>query len=720
MLATIASCVIVASAPAEAASRGSVPTPSEGRSRATRDANEAESGRPYKTVVRSEPSARELERNAVGFVTVIAVEADRARKRDGIADVLAEVPATYVRSLGGLGQFSAVSLRGSAPQQVGIFLDGVPLGSSLAGLVDLGELPIDGLSRVEIHRGWVPIAFGSAAIGGAINLVSATADTTPRIRVEAGVGSWRARLARVELVTRARGGLHLGVRASYGGARGDFRFRDDNGTPSLTGDDRDRRRTGNGYDRLLAQLRLDGRRGRWRIGGQQLVVGKEQGIPGPAGAQTRLATLASLSARTIVGAWRDGFARPGTRMQWIAGFGVDARRFADPRGELGVGADDQSTIAIDSYVSPRLRLPLWRGAYTTLMGDQRTEWIAIVQRVRRVPSGDAHRLRASVGAGIELEQFGWDGRVHLVPAVRVDAYVSRFAVARSSGEQDDRGRDEWRAAASPRLGANVRVFGPLTLRGSIGRYFRVPTLIELFGDRGYIVGNEGLRPERGVAADGGLVLDLQHDRVAVLGHVAGFWTRSRDLIQWISAGTVARPENIGHARVRGLESSLAAVADGGIAEVLVHYTLLDTADRGDDPTRRGHALPGRPRHDLFARASMGHRWAIRGVGFAPRLAYTVEVVAKTWLDPSGRYLLPARALQTIGLEARIAERVVLAADVRNLLDVRTASVSLPIAGARTRVVPVADFIGYPLPGRSLWISLRLDFDVPTPRRSNRA
>lgn len=710
MLATIATCAIAASAHAPAASRGSVPTTSEGRTRA----------RPYRTVVQSEPTPRQRERDSVGFVTVVAIEDDRARKRDGIADVLAAAPATYVRSLGGLGQFSAVSLRGSAPQQVGIFLDGVPLGSSLAGLVDLGELPIDGLSRVEIHRGWVPIAFGSAALGGAINLVSATADTTPRIRVEGGGGSFRARLARVELVTTTRRGLHLGVRVGYGGARGDFRFRDQNGTPTLGGDDRDRRRTGNDYDRLLAQLRLDGRRGPWRLGGQQMFIGKQQGIPGPASAQARLASLSSLTSRTIVNAWREGFARPGTRLQWIAGVGVDARRFADPRGELGVGVDDQRTVSIDTYVSPRVRLPLWRGAYTTLMADQRTEWIAIDQRVARVPSGDARRLRASVGAGLELEQFLWNGRAHLVPAVRVDAYASRFAVPRGQGEQDDRGRDEWRAAISPRIGVDVRVLGPLALRGSFGRYFRVPTLVELFGDRGYIVGNEGLRPERGLSADGGLVLDVDRDAIALWGHVAGFWTRSRDLIQWISAGTVARPENIGRARVSGLESSLALVAAGGIAELLVHYTLLDTADLGDDPSRRGRALPGRPRHDLFARASMGHRWSIRGVAVAPRLAYTVEVVARTWLDPSGRYLLPARALQAIGVETKIADRVALALDIRNLLDVRTASVTLPIAGARTQIVPVADFIGYPLPGRSLWVSLRLDFDLPTPRGRRRA
>ena len=45
----------------------------------------------------------------------------------------------------------------------------------------------------------------------------------------------------------------------------------------------------------------------------------------------------------------------------------------------------------------------------------------------------------------------------------------------------------------------------VTAKGSAGWYTRLPTLLELFGDRGYIAGNEALRPERGTSVDGGLV-----------------------------------------------------------------------------------------------------------------------------------------------------------------------------------------------------------------------
>ncbi len=673
--------------------------------------------RPYRTVVRAKtPTSRRraLERRSPGFATVVELEDPKAAPvRDGLAEVVARTPGVHVRSLGGLGQFSSVSIRGSTSQQVGVFLDGVPVTSSFAGLLDLADLPIEGMSRVEIHRGFVPIAFGAASLGGAIDLVSAAPDDArPHAHAMVGFGSFLTRQARGGVVLVPRRRLAIGMRVAYGGTRGNFPYFDDGGTPVSTVDDRTGERVNAGYDRVLGQLRIDARAGAWRIGVQELVSWKQQGIPGPAAAPAREAAQSEVVARTTASAGR-AIGRPGGSLEWVLGLGVGRRRFVDPLAEIGVGDDDQVAVTIDAYISPRWRVPLWRGAFLTAMADQRTEWLAIDQRVERMPSGDADRARLGFGAGAELEQFLWDGRVQLVPAVRVDGFVSRFAVADDEGEQDDEGTNSLSAGVSPRFGARVSPLEILSVRGSVGRFLRAPSLVELFGDRGFFVGNEGLRPEHGLAADGGVVVDVDRPRVRAYAQLAGFWSKSRDLIQWVSAGSVARPQNVAGARVRGLEAA-ANVADGeGMAELAIHYTLLDAVDRSGAPDRDGNALPGRPRHDLYTRASFGRAFAVRGVAVEPRVAYTVELVARTYLDPHERYVLPPRLLQGIGVELHVARRVHAGFEVRNLLDVRTSTVTLPIASDRPSVVPVADFIGYPLPGRSLWGTLRVDFDLPT-------
>ncbi len=654
---------------------------------------------------------RRLDARSPGFAT--AVDLDRepgARPDDALADVVARTPGAYARSIGGLGQWSAVSLRGSAANQVAVSLDGVPLGSSFAGLVDLSDFPLDGIGRIEVYRGHVPVAFGGATLGGALNLVSRVDWAQPGARLRTGYGSFGARQVGTDVVVPLRRTLQLGARASYAGAEGSFPYYDTAGTDANVDDDRTLRRTNNHFDRVLAQLRLDGESGdlRWNV--QQWVVGKRQGVPGPVGAPANQARLDSVATRTIAGVERTAFGRPGGRIGWVFGAGVHQRRFVDPAAELGVNVDDQRTVSVDAYASPRWRVALWRGAFLGVVADARPEWVDVRERVAEATqSGNARRARVGFGAGLELEQFLFANRVHLVPVVRVDAIASRFAVPSGEGEVDDEGRDELAFGFAPRFGARVRIVDGLQLRGTVGRYFRPPTLLELFGDRGYIVGNEGLRPERGTAVDGGLVLDLDRDRLDVYATAAGFGVWSEDLIQWIAAGLVTRPENIAAARVRGFEASVHVEPDPRGVTFTAHYTLTDSEDRGDDPTFRGRALPGRPRHDVFARGTAGWEWRVRGVPVEPRILYTAEVVAGTFLDPAGRLELPARTLQGVGAELHLDRRVHVTVEVRNLLDVRTASVLFPIAGARPTPLPVSDFIGYPLPGRSVWAELVLEF-----------
>lgn len=679
---------------------------------------------PYRTVVtatddededRSALDAqRELDARSPGFATAVDLEREPGtRPADGLPEVIARTPGATVRSIGGLGQFGAVSLRGSSPQQVAVFLDGVPISSSVAGLVDLGSIPLDGLARVEIYRGHVPVAFGSAAIGGAIDLVGAPAWRHGARIFQGGFGSFGARESRLTLrgPLGPRGRSAGAITVGYAGATGNFPFADDGGSPDLSGDDLTVRRIGNDYDRVAVHGRLDHRRGPWRLAVQQLVQYKDQGVPGPAAAQARDVRLSTLMARSVASVRRHGFAGPGGRLEWLVGVGLQQQRYQDlaqPAGEVGLAIDDQRLRGLDLYSSPRLRVPLWRAAWLGVVADQRVELIDVDERAPTIgSSGDARRSRLGFGAGLQLEQFLLRDRWLLVPVVRVDGLESRFAVPPGEGEQNDQGANAATLGFAPRLGTRVRLWPGVELRASGGRYFRPPTLAELFGDRGYLVGNEGLRPERGEAIDGGVVLDRVVRGTAVYAQLAGFSTWSEDLITWVSAGAVARPINVAGARLRGLETAVALVPAQRWLTLHANYTLLDSRNDGEDPTQRGRPLPGRPRHELFARATAGRALRAWGTRVEPRVLYTLDVVAGSFLDTAGRLGLPPRALQGVGLEARLAE-VHVSVEVRNLLDVRTATVVLPVAGARPHSVAISDFIGYPLPGRSVWVSLRIE------------
>ncbi len=673
----------------------------------------------FRTVVETQPSTgleaqRDLDRQTPGFGTSVDLrDPSGARPDDALGEVVARTPGAHVRSAGGLGQFSAVSLRGSSAQQVGIFTDGIPLGDSFGGLVNLSDIPLDGLSRIDIYRGHVPAVFGGATLGGAINLISTPRWGRRSAGIRAGYGSFGSRQVGTYLSVPLRPNLQFTTRLSYAGAQGDFQYYDDASTPLVTADDRTLTRRNNDYDRVLGQVRVDAERGPVRYSVQQGYVGRWSGIAGPVGAPSGASTLGTQGLRTTGSVQHTAFGRPGGRIGAWFGLGLRRQRFEDPRGELGPGANDQRLDSLDVYASPRWRTPLWKGAFVGLSADVRPEWIDVRESVGSgLASGDATRSRIRTGVGVELEQFLFDRRVRIVPIVRVDALHSRFAVAAGQGEIDDEGEDVFELGTSPRIGTRIRLVGPLELRGSVGRYFRAPTLLELFGDRGYAVGNEGLRSERGTNVDGGLVLDHQGSGLELYGQLAGFASWSEDLIAWIAAGRITRAVNLAAARVRGMEASVHLLPASRRISLDAHYTFTDAVDRGPDPTFRDQPLPGRPRHDAFVRATVGFTTTIRGVAIEPRLLSTAEFIAGTRLDPSGRFEIPPRFLQGLGGELHVARRVHWALEVRNLLDVRTAAVTFPVGQRRPTPVPLSDFIGFPLPGRSVWTTLTIDLQQP--------
>lgn len=695
---------------------------------------------PYRTVVRARKgdgldAQRRVDAQRPGFATAIELAHERgARPADALPELLARSAGATVRSLGGLGQFSALSLRGAAAQQVALFLDGVPLSGGSGGVVSLADLPLDALGGLVIYRGLVPIAYGGAALGGAVDLASAL-DCAPGSRLSAtvGAGSFASREARasaqIDLSHRTgrKGPVPsastrracLDVRAGYTGSAGDFRFYNIGDTPLDPGDDRLDRRVNNGYDRVLAQVAAHGRAGAVRWSAQELIFFKVQGVPGMAtGAQARRTRLTTASARTVARvrrSWSEG------HVEGVFGALVERVRFEDPAGEVGLAADDQRTGTIDLYGSPRGRIPLWRGAALQLAGDVRGELVRVDERAAlpgQGPSGDADRRRVSGGLGLELDQRLLQGRLQLAPAVRLDALASAFAVPPGEGEQDDAGTDNRALGVSPRLGARLSLRPGLSLRASAGRYFRPPTLVELFGDRGFATGNEGLVPERGTNLDTGLLLDAAAGRTALHAHVAGFATWASHLIAWTQAGPYLRPSNLDRARITGLETGATLRLLDGDLELRANYTLLATRNDSAEASMRGQPLPGRPRHDLFAQLAGGRAFVVRGATLAPRLGYTFEFAARTFLDPSGRFEVPSRALHGVFIELHLLERIHLAAEVRNLFDARTARWTPPVAGVAPVVVPVSDFFFYPLPGTSLWTSLRVDLS-PRRRRPSR-
>jgi vitamin B12 transporter len=113
-------------------------------------------------------------------VTVLTAEDIQQSQAVIASDLLAQTPGITVSRTGGVGQPTSVFIRGAEGDQTVVIIDGVKMTDpSLAtGGYDFENLLIGDISRIEILRGAQSTLYGSDAIGGVINIV--TADPTQK------------------------------------------------------------------------------------------------------------------------------------------------------------------------------------------------------------------------------------------------------------------------------------------------------------------------------------------------------------------------------------------------------------------------------------------------------------------------------------------------------------------------------------------------------------
>ncbi len=646
-----------------------------------------------------------------GFRTVVKVD-EREGETTSIAEVLASSVGVHVRSLGDLGGFSSLSIRGASPSHTAVFVDGVPLSRIAFAAQDLGVFELSSFSELEVYRGAVPVEFGGAAMGGAVNLRTRLGrDANGDIaRLSAGFGSFGARHLRARIKDSAFGGkLAYHTAIGYRATTGDYRYFNDNGTPLIAEDDAMMTRSNNGFDQLygLARARYSWRDTLFELGSRTTF--KDQQLPGVGSVQSYAASLSSFSE--LVDA-QLRYAPPGgrTHAQANAYLLFERQRYRDLQGEIGIGTQDNRYQTLSIGTTARVRHRLGERHIVALSSDGRLErYVQHDMLSGAMPGPRGWRWNTGVSAS---DDIALTKRLHLVPALRFDHQYTDPGdgwdpVVAQADELDPRSE----AFVSPRLALRLLVGGGAVIKASAGRYFRAPTLTELFGDRGFIVGNPTLESERGSTADFGFVFAPNKGWGAlsrVYAQVAGFVAKPESAIVLMPAsGGASLSRNLGDATLYGLETAITARV-GNSLTFTGNYTLIES--RQDSPlvSYDGKRLPLRPRHDVYARVdAIARALGRRGTVWAD-LAFT----SGNFLDAANNSQVPHRLLLGAGLKARLSRHLLLGVEVKNLTNTRVESISLdPPPRPDLATVPraVSDFLGYPLPGRAFYVSAETTF-----------
>ncbi|MCC7282888.1 MAG: TonB-dependent receptor, partial [Acetobacteraceae bacterium] len=512
---------------------------------------------------------------------------DRAAIEDGgyttLPEALASVPGITVVPTGGPGQQSSVFVRGSNSRHVLVLLDGQPINdpSEANGAFNFGDDLLGDIERIEVVRGPASVYYGSAAVGGVINLITRRAprDRPFALNGELSGGYPRQGQAVLSAGGTLRDGQHL---FDYIATAQAFSTQGSNATadriwPNLG--EQDGARLASGSARLgfepAAGSRIEGylARRETRIGLDDRPFGGGFDDPNYGGQNTR--TIARLSGETKLfqGFWTTGL---------IAGFNQDRRKFTNDWDPFNAG------FARDSYHADSARFE-WnntlRPAFSGSALEGRVSDTAVIFGVQRQDD------KVEAANGSSFFRTTTDARAgstgfYLGAQTRLFALLDLTGGVRLQEDEDFGSNTTWN------LGGVFSIPGlplPVRLRAAAGTSFKAPSLFQRYGTiPGFFRGNPDLKPESGTSWEAGIEVDVPAAAGTSTLAVTYFENRITDLIDFNAAFDTL--ENRDRAKISGVELAM-TVRPARWLEATLGYTWLDARDAATDTP-----LPRRPPH----------------------------------------------------------------------------------------------------------------------------
>lgn len=510
-------------------------------------------------VVTASRSGDEVSTGLLGAsVTVLDGARLEQRQTRVVSDILRDVPGLAVNRTGGVGGLTQVRIRGSEANHVLMLIDGIEVSDPYQGEYDFATLIADDAARIEVLRGQQSSLYGSDAIGGVIQYITATGSEAPGIRLRAEGGSFgtfngAARIAGVS------GALDYALASSWNHT---------DGTPTARGGVRDIGSDSVGASAKLVFTASDALR-LTAVGRYSLTE-----------ADTNNSENDSTSP--LFGRIVDS---PGTDFRNSAFYGLI-------RADI-TAMDGRWTTALSGQFADTTRKGFQSGTLDFGNKGQRYKG-SLESTIRFGTDAIAHRLTGAVD--VEREQFqtispspfaftGKRRTDNLGLVAQYDVTINDALALGASVRRDENNRfadvTTWRVQGSYALATGTRV------HGAYGTGVKNPGYFELYGySDGRYIGNPDLKPEKSKGWEAGIAQTFG-DEKATFG-VTYFDNRLEDEIftTYPAPTFVATPGNrTTQSKQQGVEVSLAARPIPQI-QVDAAYTYLKARENGTVEVRR--------------------------------------------------------------------------------------------------------------------------------------
>lgn len=449
-----------------------------------------------------------------------------------LSDALGLADAVFIKDYGFNSGLKTISLNSTQSEHALILLDGVKLNSEQNSQFDLGTIQIDDISKIEVSTGGASSLYGSDAIGGVINILTANNELNKpigfNIKSEIGSYGYKKIFLKLENNLKLKNKNMLGLSISYANenARNNYDYLFFNGFTFQK-----KERQNSDYITQSANINLNYNRddksslklitmyNYWNRNFPGIELGSSPDFSN----QTDRNVLSSLSYRRTFHT---------IELNTRVDYKYSLMNFSDPE-TFTLQSPINSFYKLSTLVnSSELKFNTFnnseiRSGYETSFSNNISN---------EVDASSLIQTGVYTAGKTEFSDLLFS-KVTLFPSVRYDYYSNIH-----------------QGVLTGKMGLNIKPFKKinLTLKSSVGNNFRVPTFNDLFWMG---LGNKDLLPEKSISLDGGayfgfhLLADNQLE-------FSLFDIKTTDRIIWIpDANGIWRPENIGKVRSRGIDIS---------------------------------------------------------------------------------------------------------------------------------------------------------------------
>ena len=524
------------------------------------------------------------------FVQTIDAADIRQTQLD-LSQIIENNSGIKIRRIGGLGSYSQISIRGKSSDQVMVYLDGMLINNASGGSVDLSQVPINQIARIEIYKDVIPVEFSEASNGGVINIITHRTKKQKSSQFLVGLGSFDTYNVGINHFNHYKKWRFV-FSGGYLNSKNNFLFNNEMNTPKDPSNDETQQR----YNNQLSQYNF--------VAKANYTIDKYRSIHYQTEFFKKIKNLPSFSNNPETHAsvtynneninikYIDNLIRS-NNIKW--NFGIKASQkdtiFDDREKQVASIKQivDQNTKTFDAKIYAKYQ----KKKYQIVSNSNiRYEKLSVNDILN--PKTSRSNRRYTLSTALEGHIQSKNGKIIVSPAGRFFVSHDKFAGNVSNENSENSSLKKNYYTVSPQIGIRYQLWQQTSVKVNAGRYYRLPSYLELFGARGYIESDDSLVPEEGINLDAGFE-HLAHPHSEILTKF--LWNFSvyhsiidNEIAYAFDARGIGKPTNNNKSTITGIENNINFEFNYDI-ELISNTTLQLPLNKSDPEDFK--PLPGR-------------------------------------------------------------------------------------------------------------------------------